>query len=277
MKKFVIHFVIRPLCLFILLGFICSAKLYAQNDLLIFPKRLVFDGVQQRVKSLNLQNITNDTITYRISHVEMGMNNDGSLAALRDSVPDNSAIPYLRVYPRTVTLAPRETQLIKVQLIKTGSLAEAEYRSHLYMRRVPKENKSKKTSGNSDDLQINLTPVYGITIPNIITIGKTDTVLSISNAVLEQKESGALLSFDIKRQGNYSSYGDIEVNHITDDGKSTSIAALRGVAVYTPLEERHIVMNIPGVPHNNKGKLEIIYRSSDGIDKKPFAAFSLKL
>ena len=46
---------------------------------------------------------------------------------------------YLRFFPRRVTLAPNESQMVKLQMVKTNELQPGEYRSHLYFRAVPKE------------------------------------------------------------------------------------------------------------------------------------------
>src|SRR5690606_35969004 len=84
-----------------------------QGNLLIFPKRIVFEGTRDRVKTLTLHNSGRDTVNYRIAYQEMQMNPSGDLIRLTDTTPSYSAARYLRIYPRRVTLAPGESQVVK--------------------------------------------------------------------------------------------------------------------------------------------------------------------
>ena len=90
------------------------AHLWAQGDLLIFPKRVVFEG-KKNVEQLTLANTGKDTATYNISFLEYRMTEEGQFEALIE--PDsgqNFATSYLRVFPRKVVLAPNESQTVKV-------------------------------------------------------------------------------------------------------------------------------------------------------------------
>jgi hypothetical protein len=81
------------------------------------------------------------------------------------------------------------------------------------------------------------------------------------------------------RTGNMSVYGDIEVNHISPQGKTTQVGIVRAVAVYTPLSERVFQMNL----ENNKGvnfksgKLEVVYVSSGDVKPVKLAKAELIL
>ena len=55
----------RLLITLILLSFI-SADAIAQGDLLIYPKRVLFEG-PKRAETLNLSNVGKDTATYKIT------------------------------------------------------------------------------------------------------------------------------------------------------------------------------------------------------------------
>src|SRR5665647_386403 len=104
-----------------------SSKANAQGNLLIFPKRIVFDG-SKRLAVLNLSNIGKDSATYVISIIQIRMKEDGSFETITQ--PDSAqffADKNLRIFPRTVTLAPQEAQTVKVQVIKTNELSPGEY------------------------------------------------------------------------------------------------------------------------------------------------------
>jgi hypothetical protein len=198
------------------------------------------------------------------------MDEDGKFNSIEEpEANQNFASPYLRYYPRTITLAPDEWQTVKIQLIKTSELKEGEYRSHLYFRAVPKIKILENKTIASDTLQpksidIQLTPIFGISIANIITIGTATTAVSLSNLALLPSQ---ILSLDINRTGNQSAYGELHVNHISLEGISTNVGLIKGYAVYAPgiLRRTKIKLNtIPSVDYSN-GKLQVIYSTPNQV------------
>src|SRR5688500_1169925 len=115
-----------------------SSDLYSQGNLLVTPKRVVFSG-PKRTEELNLANVGKDSATFMISFIQIRMKDDGTFEKITD--PDSAqrfADKYIRFYPRTVTLAPNESQTVKMQITKASELLPGEYRSHLYFRAVQK-------------------------------------------------------------------------------------------------------------------------------------------
>jgi len=224
------------------------AKAEAQGDLLISPLRVIFEG-SKKSQEINLANVGKDTATYAISVQDIRMNDDGSFEQI--TMPDqgqNFAGPYLRFFPRKVTLAPNEAQVVKIQLIKTNELKPGEYRSHLYFRAVPDEKPlddkpSKKDSGS---ISIALKPIFGITIPTIIRIGDYDGNATLSDAVLDRSGATPTVSFTFNRTGSMSVYGELTVNYVTTGGKSTQIKIVKGIGVYTPNKIRRFKVELNG-------------------------------
>jgi hypothetical protein len=256
------------LIIFLLLKF--SFPLLAQGDLMVYPKRIVFDGIDSRIKTINLGNTGKDTATYRLSYNQIQMDEEGKFNSIEEPAANqNFASPYLRYYPSTITLAPDEWQTVKIQLVKTIELKEGEYRSHLYFRGVPKikilENKTIVTDTlKTNDLDIQLTPVFGISIANIITIGTATTAVTLSNLALIAPD---VLSLDINRTGNQSAYGELHVNHISPEGISTNVALTKGYAVYAPGNLRRTKMKLDTNPafDYTKGKLQVIYCTPNNV------------
>lgn len=256
--------------LIISLFFCFSFPLLAQGDLMVYPKRIVFDGIETRLQTINLGNTGTDTTTYRLSYNQIQMNQEGEFILIDEPEENqNFASPYLRFYPRTITLAPDEWQTVKIQLVKTSELKEGEYRSHLYFRRVPKikplENKQLVTDSiKTTNFDIQLTPVFGISIANIITIGTTTTAVNLSNLVLIDAD---VLSLDINRTGNQSAYGELHVNHISREGISTEVGLITGYAVYAPgnLRRTKIKLITNTTLDYTKGKLQVIYCTPDNV------------
>ena len=250
-----------------------SINVLAQCNLLITPMRVVFDGAKQN-QELSLVNIGKDTATFSISLMQYNMNEDGNLVKIeRIEEMQRSAVPYLRIFPRQVTLAPGEPQVIMLQFRRSADMSANEYHSHLYFR-AEKNNDPlgfKKPDQDTTQLSIQLTPLYGLCIPIIIRTNEAKVSTTLTNLKLEsQEESSHYLKLTINRAGNVSTYGDIIVDYIPLQGKEVQIAAIRGVGVYTDITKRNITikLNNPTSTTLTKGKLKIRYITNEE-NKKP--------
>ena len=97
----------RILLILIIVQLGISLNTMAQGDLMVTPSRVVFEGNKQK-EQLNLLNMGQDTATYTISFVQRSMKEDGSFVTIEQ--PDSVQMfsdPYLRIFPRQVTWAPR--------------------------------------------------------------------------------------------------------------------------------------------------------------------------
>ncbi len=277
-------FTLKFFLVFTGLFFLCvlsNYTLHAQGDLMVFPKRLVFEG---SVKSgeLNLANIGNDTARYNISFVQYRMNEDGSFTEIQK--PDegqNFSDPFLRYYPRNIILAPRESQVVKIQLTKTNLLKDGEYRSHIYFRAVPNvtalgEEEKKDTTKFS----IRLIPIFGITIPVLIRVGESNAKVALSNLSFSiQNDTIPVLQVKMNRTGNMSVYGDLSVNHLSPTGKKTQVGKANGIAVYTPNAARRFQLSLmrnPAVDYRS-GTLHVEYSAPTDAKPMKYAEANLQL
>lgn len=237
-------------------------KSTAQGDLLVFPKRIVLDETK-RSQSINLSNAGQDTARYTVSFVQIRMKEDGSFENITQPAPNQYfADAYLRIFPRKVILGPGEAQVVKIQLQKTDQMVPGEYRSHLYFRAVPdvKPLGEKEIQKDTTSISVKLIPVFGITIPIIIRKGETTAMVSLSNLSFQKfNDSIPLLKMDFNRTGNISVYGDIKVNLILPNGKTSKVGELDGFAVYTPGTKRNCKIELKKGVDYTKGKLIISY------------------
>ena len=255
--------------IFLIIGTIISPmKSLAQGDLLVFPKRLVFDGTKKS-ESVNLNNTGKDTARYLVSFIQIRMKEDGSFENITQPDPGQYfAEPYLRIYPRSVILGPNESQVIKIQLQKTDQMAPGEYRSHLYFRAMP-DAKPLGEKGIKKDTSVSatLTAVIGISIPVIIRKGETSAKVSLSNLSFQKlNDSIRIIKLDLNRNGNISVYGDIKVNLVLPNGKTTTVGEMNGLAVYTPGTIRKCQVQLKKGVDYSKGKLVISF-SAQAEDK----------
>ena len=247
---------------FVILSFFLCFSGLAQGDLMIMPKRLVFDG-SQRAQEINLINTGKDTAVYAISFVQYRMTQDGKFEQI--DTPDdgqNFADDFLRYYPRRVSLGPNEAQTVRVQLTRTGNLENGEYRSHLYFRAIEEQTAlGSENVEESDGISINIKTVFGISIPVIIRNGTSTTQVEISDVELGDNEDETYaLELKIKRSGNMSVYGNLVIEHVTEKGKTSEIQKIKGISVYTPNSSRNFVVQFPKTNKKlDTGKLRITY------------------
>jgi hypothetical protein len=254
----------------------------AQGNLLILPGRVVFEG-SKKAQELTLANTGTDTAKYVVSVVQMRMKEDGSFEPI--TVPDSGqffADKYFRFFPRTVTIPPGKSQVVKMQLVKPSKMDPGEYRSHLYFRSVPQEAPLGQDPALKDSaaVTVRLTPIFGITIPAIIRSGDCSAKVTLGNLSVETvKDTVTTIKMMFTRSGNISVYGDISVDYIAPSGKVTKVAAVKGIAVYTPNTLRTFQCNLDkkaGVDYH-KGKLHILYTAPEDVKSAKLAEADLVL
>jgi P pilus assembly chaperone PapD len=255
----------------------------AQGNLLITPKRVVFEG-NKRSMDLNLANIGDDTATYAISLIQIKMTEEGGFETITEPEEGQRfASPYMRYFPRTVTLGPNEAQTVKIQLSGSGKLVPGEYRSHLYFRAVPKEKplgEEEAAVADPSSISIMLTPIFGITIPAIIRVGQPSVSVTVTEPHLKfENDTTPRLAIVFNRSGDYSVYGDLAVDHVSLQGTVTRVGIANGVAVYTPNTRRRFefsLINTEGIDLKS-GRLIIIFSAPSDVKPEKYAEAVLML
>lgn len=266
-KRFTIIILLAPFL------FLLPDRLFAQGDLMIYPKRITFEN-SKRAQELSLMNNGKDTARYVISVVQIRMKEDGSFQNINE--PDSGqrfADKNFRIFPRTVVLAPHEAQTVRVQLIKTNELTTGEYRSHIYFRAQEEQKPLGQASAEKKptSIQISIVPVFGVSVPVIIKNGESTTKVEIiEKSVMLLKHQKPTLNIKFKRTGNMSAYGDISVDYTSPTGKQTRVGLIQGVAIYSPTNSRSFHIHLDdtkGIAYN-KGKLHISYSEQPGNQTK---------
>jgi hypothetical protein len=261
----------------ILLAVVITVGATAQSDILITPFRVVLeDG--QRIEELSVANTGSDTARYTLSFVQYAMDPDGKLRQIEE--PEEGmyfADRYLRIFPRSVTLAPNDAQIVRLQSRLPSDIAPGEYRSHLYFRSSGEQAAIGFEQENEEGLGIQLIPVYGITIPVIVRVGSAPVAVALENAQVNAADM-PVIELEITRDGDYSTYGDLQVIHTALDGTETLVGLVRGVAVYTPLQSRKmkIPFNKVETPPAD-GSLKITYSAKKDGETIVFAETELSL
>ena len=209
------------------------------GDLLVAPTRIVLNG--SRGTDIILTNIGEDVATYRVSVELRRMSPDGMLHDVTEPTAAEQAAQSMIVYaPRRVTLPPREPQIIRISARAPKDLPDGEYRVHLLFRAVPPPRPvtaPKEVKG----IAFELIPIYGVTIPVVIRMGNLQAKVGIANVQLTSQGGKSAVALDLTRAGDRSVFGDVRV---FKPGVKDPIAVQRGVAVYTEVGTRHVVIPV---------------------------------
>jgi P pilus assembly chaperone PapD len=236
------------------------------GDLLIAPTRVVFEG-RVRTAEITLVNTGSSTAMYRIGFAHLRMNEEGGIQEIETSGAEPGerfADELIRYSPRQVTLEPGVAQTVRMQLRKPEDLAPGEYRSHLLFRAVPTAAPDPKAAGDATAFSVQLTALYGVSIPVIVRHGDTAATATLSDLELVPPggaEAAPVLRFRIGRSGNQSIYGDLTVTFAPAGGKARVVGLANGVAVYTPNPVRRaaIPLRVPPGTVLKNGRLHLAY------------------
>ncbi len=229
----------------------------------ILPRRLIFEGTKKSI-DLKLINDNKDSVRYTMGLINYQMSEDGSFREINTPGPnDKFADKYLNLSAQPILIGPEDEKTVNISLTGTGGLTNGEYRSHLYFRSVSKDEKA-----------------FGYSIPVIIRIGELSAKVILSDIKLEfANDIVSKFEFTFNRSGDKSVYGDLQVNYISTQGKSTSVGNVKGIALYAPNLIRRFnsmqLKNKDGINYHS-GKLQLIYSSQENNEKYAEAELTLQ-
>jgi P pilus assembly chaperone PapD len=249
----------------------------AVGDLLIAPTRVVLSGNQGTEVVLN--NIGDQPATYRITLELRRMNADGDLDDVSEAEAnalEKAALAMIRYAPRRITLPPDQPQAIRITARPGADLPDGEYRVHMSFRAIPEVRPvSEPVEKVTDGFVVQLTPIYGITIPIIVRKGKLEASAALSNPRLARTSEGSVLRLVVARTGNRSLYGEIKV---LAPGAKEPIYQARGVALYPEISGRSVTLPVQeDQAAKLHGPLHIEYREAPEAGGKLIAAVDATL
>lgn len=211
------------------------------GDLLVAPTRIILDG--GRGTQVLLNNIGDEEATYRVSAELRRMRPDGSLVDVEDAdatVAELAARDMVVFAPRRVTLPPYQPQAIRISARAPEGLPDGEYRIHLLFRAIPKPRAAEDRQ-QAEGISFSLTPVYGVTIPVIVRLGRLQVQAAIANVRVAENSGKRAIAVDLTRQGDRSTFGEINVLRA---GEEEPIAKVRGIALYTEVNARTVMVPV---------------------------------
>jgi hypothetical protein len=240
------------------------STLFAEGGLALMDHSIIFEG-NSRKELTKFVNRGSDTISYSISLISLKMDKNGEMVENSDSLSPYEAIPYLRIYPRTVTLPPNVLQSVAVQLRRSSDMEPGEYRSHLFFNPIPNDENSDLSSGTSGTPEKNTASAEvkfntSISIPVLILV--EDLIVTGSMSKLEIVDGKVVIG--IERSGNRSLRSILDFEHILEVGESTPIRSQSAV-LYREVNRLEKSFNL-GDLSTKPGKLKVTLKIKDDKD-----------
>lgn len=219
--------------------FSVAAPVAAQGDLLVAPTRVILDG--RRGTEVILSNIGSSDATYRIGLELRRMAENGRLVPVERAdanETEEAALDMIRYAPRRITLPPGQPQAVRLAARPGADLPDGEYRVHMSFKAIPKVREvTEARPQDATGVSIQLTPIYGVTIPIIVRHGRVEAQVAMNQPRVVQTEDGPVLSLTLSRNGDSSTYGELRV---TKAGVKDPLVISRGVAIYSELAQREV-------------------------------------
>lgn len=217
-----------------------AAPALAQGDLLVAPTRVILDG--RRGTEVILSNIGSEEATYRVELELRRMTPEGGLVDVDPqdvNEAERAALDMIRYAPRRITLPPGQPQAVRLSARPGVDLPEGEYRVHMAFRAIPRPPSLTAAEEETEGLRLRLVPVYGVTIPVIVRHGRLEATAALEEPRMVQAGDEAELRVSIARQGQASTYGDLQVLR---QGSGEVLYTARGLAVYAEVPRREFAL-----------------------------------
>lgn len=252
-------------------AFVAIQPAWAQvgADLNLSPKRVVFKA-SERAATVFVYNRGSETVSYSIDLIDRVMTPDGNIRLLDEASKDSgaadsvsrfrSAKSMLLFTPRRVTLAPNESQTVRLRLLRPGDIAAGEYRSTLTVTAIPPEDAGltaeKAADANKSEVSLRVIALFSLSIPVIVRQGTTVATAKFAAVRLGDRN----VALTLERGGAGSLYGDIEVRRGTPKGEL--VGFIKGLGVYSEVDSRAVTIPLTA-PVTHGEKLFLLYRDDD--------------
>jgi P pilus assembly chaperone PapD len=252
-----------PILLLLAVMSLAPAAARADAVLFIYPTIITFEGTQRSAEII-LTNRGDETGTFETSWSDMTMTAEGGLMKYEGSAPW-SVQPYVRHSPRRVTLAPAESQVIKIALRRSRDVPEGEYYSHFRVLTLNSEDPSASAADAAQPAAVpgvKIKARTAIAIPVIWRNSQAASSASIESARFRQGTNE--LTVAVRRHGLLSVRGYLHLFEAAPDGNASSLADPVPLVIYPSIEVRATTIALrDGVTADSLPRNVSIYYSPD--------------
>lgn len=206
--------------------------------LFIYPTLVLFDGAE-RSATVTLTNRGDAIGTFETSWAEMAMTPEGNLIKVEGEVPW-SLQPYVRHSPRRVTLAPAESQIIRIALRRGQDVPEGEYFSHFKVLTLNTESvvEQPKEAAQPQETEsaVTITARPAVAIPVLWRNSSAKPRATIESVVVDAENNS--IDVQIRRLGDLSVRGYLHVMGDPPYGMRGPLAPPVPLIIYPMVSQR---------------------------------------
>jgi P pilus assembly chaperone PapD len=260
----------------VFLSTLLISKAALAGNLMVSPSRVELNN-KQLTQEVQLVNKGSETSTYRISFQHLRMTENGTYEEIQKGKEgkEKFADNLVRFSPKQVTLKPGEIQTVRLMFKRSSNIDPGEYRSHLLLKEEAPADfgaNVEKNEKNTKQISVVLKPLFGISIPVIVRSGAVTANASIKNlAIKTDAKDNQILSVELARTGNGSTYGNINVSLTPKNSdKKYDIGTVSNVAVFYPNENRkiNVPLTLPKDVSLEDGVLNVSYQAPKLLAQK---------
>jgi len=251
--------IFRPKLLLLAIMSLVPMLAQAGAVLFIHPTLVMFEG-NERSATITLSNRGDQTGTFEMSWTDMAMTPEGGLVKLEGPAAW-SIQPYVRYSPRRITLAPLQSQVIRIAVRRGLDVPEGEYYSHFRVLTLNSEDPL-ADEANADEptgAAVTIEARSAVAIPIIWRNSRDSSSASIEAVRIDQDTNQ--LSVDVQRHGPLSVRGFLHVFETAADGARNPLAQPVPLVIYPNLDARTMTIELnDGVMASNlKSGTEVFY------------------
>ncbi len=252
----------RPILLLLAIMSLVPSLAQASAVLFIHPTLIVFEG-NERSGTITVSNRGDETGTYEMSWTDMTMTPDGGLVKHKGPAPW-SLQSYVRYSPRRVTLAPLESQVIRIAVRRGLDVPEGEYYSHFRVLTLNSEDPSTAEANTTEEVAatVIIEARSAVAIPVVWRNSRSSSSASIDAVRVDQNTNQ--LSIDVLRHGLLSVRGYLHVFETAADGARSPLAEPVPLVIYANLDARTMTVELnDGVSAGSLERGTEVYYSTD--------------
>ncbi|HEX8671713.1 MAG TPA: hypothetical protein VF710_07480 [Longimicrobium sp.] len=165
---------------------------------------------------------------------------------LTDSAPagDPSILPYVRAFPRRLTLAPGQRQTVRVLVQAPAGMAEGEYWGRVVVR---SRGGTPPIEQNNGAVRMQLNVETAVATAVLFRKGTVTTGLAVNGSVARLTPAAVEAEFDVRRTGSAVFLGHLRAEVVTADGRVVGRMEDE-MAVYRALRLRYTIPLAAGAP-----------------------------
>jgi P pilus assembly chaperone PapD len=155
-----------------------------------------------------------------------------------------SIVPFIRAFPRRLTLEPGQRQTLRVLVQAPATMADGEYWGRVVVRARGGQPPIEQTQG-AVHVQLNVETAVATAV--LYRKGPVQTGLELGGAAARLTPQGVQADIDVRRSGNAVYLGHVKAEVVAADGRVVGQME-DAMAVYRGLHLRYTVPLVPGAP-----------------------------